>query len=427
MVLRRREQICARVRALAPSVALVVAAIGPSAAAGGGSDRGPALAHAVGQTPASVREYWTARRMRTARPLGITIGEARRGARPPARPSVDASAASDAFPERVHGKVFFTIAAGGRPGRYVCSATVVGSNSRSLAWTAGHCVNDPEFGGGYARNWLFVPGYRNGERPFGSWPARELLTTRGWRRNTDIRLDLGAARLGRDPNGRGIEDVIGARPIAFKGSRAQDLRAYGYPAATNPISLPPRFDFDGERLFTCDSPITGSDLPPGSGPEPLQIECDMTPGASGGAWVNSAGEVTSVTSYGYLNDGSHLYGPYLGSAAEGLYTEAAGRPIACVGRAATNVGGADADDFVGTAGDDSFRLEGAGDRAAGLTGEDRACGGAADDRLTGGGGPDVLLGGPGRDRLLGGPGRDTCFGGPGRDRAHGCERKRKIP
>ena len=189
----------------------------------------------------------------------------------------------------MHGKVFFTIAGGSQPGDYVCSATVVTSNVNTLAWTAGHCVHDPEFGGGFAANWTFVPGFRNGERPFGTWPARELFTTRGWSEKTNIRQDVGAARLARDEQGRGIEDVLGARGIAFNEPRVQEVTAYGYPALANPLSLPPRFDFDGQRLWSCASAITGSDSPPGSGPATMQIECDMTGGASGGSWVGGAG------------------------------------------------------------------------------------------------------------------------------------------
>jgi len=247
-----------------------------------------------------VREYWTAQRMQNAEPAdlrltadgriaGASPGLAARSAAPvriPAsRAAVDASAANTSFPDRVHGKVFFTINGGSDPGDFVCSATVVSSNSHAVAWTAGHCVYDADFGGGFATNWTFVPGFRNGEQPFGSWPASELFTTRGWQENVNIRLDLGAAELDRDGEGRGIEDVVGARGIAFNESRSQAFTAYGYPALPNPLSLPPRFDFDGQRLYSCASPLTGGDSPPGGGPEPLQIDCDMTGGSSGGGWV----------------------------------------------------------------------------------------------------------------------------------------------
>ncbi len=346
---------------------------------------------------------------------------------PASRAAVDASAASARFPERVHGKVFFTIEGGTQPGDYLCSATVVASNAHTLAWTAGHCVNDAQFGGGFAANWIFVPGFRNGERPFGTWPARELFTTEGWGSDVNIRQDLGAALLARDEQGRGIEDLLGARGIAFNGSRTPNITAFGYPALANPLSLPPRFDFDGQRLWSCASPITGSDTPPGPGPATMQIACDMTRGSSGGSWVTGGGRVNGVTSYGYVSDGNHLYGPYLGEVAKRLYHDASGRRIVCGGREVTNLGGPGRDDFEGTIGNDAFELLGAADRIAGAAGEDVACGQGGPDRLAGDPGNDRLRGGDGRDLLLGGPGRDVCDGGPGRDRARGCERKKRIP
>jgi hypothetical protein len=403
----------------------------------------PASAAAAGD-PDEIRDYWTPRRMRAAEPAGLGLAasgrvtaeppgvatperSAARARVPASRAAVDASAASARFPERVHGKVFFTIEGGTQPGDYLCSATVVASNAHTLAWTAGHCVNDARYGGGFATNWIFVPAFRNGERPFGTWPARELFTTEGWRRDANIRQDLGAALLARDEQGRGIEDLLGARGIAFNGSRRRNITAFGYAALANPLSLPPRLDFDGQRLWSCASPITGSDDPPGPGPATMQIACDMTGGASGGSWVTGGGRVKGVTSYGHVSDGNHLYGPYLGEIARRLYDDASGRRILCDGREVTNLGGPGEDDFEGTIGSDVFKVLGEGDRIAGATGDDAACGQAGPDQLAGDAGNDRLRGGEGRDLLLGGPGRDVCDGGPGRDRAKGCERRRRIP
>ncbi len=418
---------------------LAAGAAGPAGAAEAPSPSA-ATSKVVRADPAAVRSYWTERRMLAAVPAGLELdrrGELARVKAPAAnrstaptavparRDAVDVSAENTSFPRRVHGKVFFTIEGGSQPGDYVCSGTVVSSNSHALAWTAGHCVNDPEFGGGFASHWTFIPGYRNGERPFGSWPARELFTTQGWSDDVDIRVDLGAARLARDAQGRGIEDVLGARGIAFNRSRSQDVTAFGYPAIPNPASLPPRFDFDGQRLHSCESPITGSDNPPGNGPETLEIDCDMTGGSSGGGWV-AGGIVNGVTSYGYANDGNHLYGPYFGSVAAQLYGDASGPVIRCARREVTSLGGPGDDDFSGGSGRDTFKLKGGDDRAAGSADADAACGGGGRDRLAGAAGSDVLRGGGGRDRLVGGPGRDTCVGGGGRDVARGCEIKRGV-
>lgn len=375
------------------------------------------------ERPAQVREYWTERRMQRAHPTDLALNPVGTAARGRAPRASDASGGSATFPGRAHGKVFFTIAGGSAPGDYVCSGTAVESNSHTAVLTAGHCVDDPEFGGGFATNWTFVPGYRAGEKPFGEWPATRLLTTSEWEGSANVRQDLGVALVARDGEGRGIEDAVGARPIAFALDRAQVFAAFGYPAQATLFEP----GFDGQRLYRCDSGVTGSDNPAGAGPATLEIDCDMSAGSSGGGWVNADGEVNGLTSYAYAGDFNHLYGPYFGAEARAFYDRASGPKLLCAGREVTNLGGGVVDDFTGTAGADSFRLAGSDDVAAGGDGADRACGGGGDDRLRGDGDEDRLLGGSGRDLLVGGPGVDTCVGGPGRDRARGCERRRRIP
>jgi hypothetical protein len=296
----------------------------------------------------------------------------------------------------------------------VCSGTVVESNAHSLVWTAGHCVDDSETGGGFATNWIFVPGYEAGSSPFGKWPAKRLDTTPGWRTAANTRADFGAATVARDADGRGVEDVVGSRPIEFGGPRTTSVAAFGYPA--EPTLFEPLFD--GERLYRCDSAITGSDNPPGNGPETMQIECDMSGGSSGGGWVGPGGAVIGLTSYGYTADINHLYGPYFGADARDLYEQVSGAPILCAEVPVTNLGGGGPQRYTGQSGTESFRMGGGADHAQGGSGNDAACGGGGDDRLAGD---------AGRDTLVGGSGRDVCVGGPGRDRATGCEVVRSVP
>jgi hypothetical protein len=450
-----RQGLARSLSALCAGVTLLVAGAGAAGAnepsARGASAAGAVAAERVSETPAEIREYWTESRMREAKPLApLTeqVGGAfelppARGAPAYVRPSAsggdprparlvrgapealraeDVSGQSSGSPLRLHGKVYLRL--GGA--NYFCSATVVTSNQHTLAWTAGHCVHGADLGLGFAENWLFVPGYRDGARPFGTWTAKNLYTTDGWRRNANVRYDLGAARLARDPQGRGIEDVVGARGIAFNQPRDQLFDLFGYPAEDPLPLLPP--NYDGERLFLCRSPHSGDDSPAGgSGPETLEARCDMSAGASGGGWVIKNRYLNSVISYGYEFDVSRLYGPYQGTLAKLLYERASGPPLRCGGVEVTNLGEGGRDRFEGTGGADGFRLAGGKDRATGKGGRDAACGGGGGDRLAGGGARDVLRGGPGRDVLVGGPGRDVCVGGPGRDRASSCARMRSIP
>jgi hypothetical protein len=438
--------------ALTATAALAVAACGLAAA--------PAAAsldsRTVAERPADIRDYWTRQRMRAAIPAGRRLGRqppppsaralprgsptyvpgtppsggpAAAGLHPglvtsPAarRAATDVSADSAAFPRRVHGKVFLTLG----DTDYFCSATVVSSAAHTVVWTAGHCVNGADIGLGFASKWMFVPAYRDGQAPYGSWTATELITTDGWQSGANLRLDIGAALLARDPQGRGIQDVLGARGIAFRQPRNQIFDAYGYPAIDRNTALSPA-NFSGNRLFRCRSPLTANDRPPGSGPETMEIDCDMTAGASGGGWVIADEFVNSVTSYGYSFDPHHLYGPYFGSVAEDLYRRASGRPLRCAGEAVTNLGGPGGDNFSGGSGPDTFRLERGADEARGHAGRDVACGGGGDDRLRGGAGRDILRGQGGDDLLAGGPGRDVCVGGSGHDAARSCDVRRDIP
>ena len=395
----------------------------PSAAAA--TTGGPVAPTTHTADPAGVRGYWTAARMRSAAPL--------QGGEPTTRGSTTAAAAvqpgldreqipdPSADPYSSHGKVFLTITGGDAPGDYVCSGTAIAAppsaaaTAEGVVWTAGHCVYDT--GGGYASNWMFVPGYEDGAAPFGEWPATGLLALERWSRDGNLASDLGAAVVGPDPQGRSLPELVGGRGIAFDQPRAQLYSSFGYPALAPPI------EFDGERLFSCTSVGGLSDNPPGPGPQTLSIPCDMTAGSSGGGWV-ADGSLLSVNSYSYCDEGSCepvLYGPYHGDQAQALYESVAPAAEFCGGRQVTIAGGPGSDNLVGTSGPDVFKARAGDDRIAGKGGNDTACGGGGDDVLLGKGGNDSLYGNQGTDTLRAGPGDDACEGGSGKDRAKGCE------
>jgi hypothetical protein len=157
-------------------------------------------------------------------------------------------------------------------------------------------------------NFAFVPAYDRGATPYGTWPARKLATTKRWRRDGNLRFDVGAATV-RRRDGSALQSVVGARGIGFDQPRRQRYSIFGYPKE------PP---FDGEREYRCDSRYRGGDMSGGPGPKTMRLSCDMTPGASGGGWI--AGEtLLSVTSYGYTSRPGKLYGPYLSRTAKKLY------------------------------------------------------------------------------------------------------------
>ena len=101
-------------------------------------------------------------------------------------------------------------------------------------------------------------------------------------------------------------------PAIDKTYTNQTYVSHGYPAA------PP---FDGQRLWTCTSGLVYDDT--SANPPTMGIDCDMTGGSSGGGWI-AGGSVVSVNSYGYTTLPNVMFGPYQGSVAQSLYTQAAG-------------------------------------------------------------------------------------------------------
>ena len=86
-----------------------------------------------------------------------------------------AASTDNAQPYRTIGKWFFT-----KPGagNFVCSASVIG---RRILVTAGHCLHSGNGSGtGWFSNFLFVPAYRAGAAPFGSWTRRQCAVTTTW-------------------------------------------------------------------------------------------------------------------------------------------------------------------------------------------------------------------------------------------------------
>ncbi|HEX2313984.1 MAG TPA: peptidase [Thermomonospora sp.] len=272
-------------------------------------------ARVLAATPAAQERLdtlWTRARMRSAVPMERLLSPGavpRRGA-----------VAPEAFPDRgsawtrggevvkTTGRVFFT-----HKGRAAsCSGSAVVSQNRSTVITAGHCV---KLEGSWHTDWIFVPGYHNGNAPYGKWTARKTLATAQWSADEAIQYDIGAAVL--NPlDGRQLTDVVGGRAIAFDQPKRQAMYSFGYPAAA---------PYDGTKLTYCSGTTTSSFLL-----GTLGMACTMTGGSSGGPWLSGfdeatgTGAITSVNSYKlnlpFLN--GNMYGPYFGADARALYEQA---------------------------------------------------------------------------------------------------------
>jgi V8-like Glu-specific endopeptidase len=292
----------------------------------------------------SALNYWTPARMESAQPLdfhpkagsalfdnsasaSIPQGGGRSGFIPGVLPNGSATAASDAsgavsdalavgysypfpydryevpgltdytaFPYKTIGKIFGTDATG----TYECSGAAVISANESVVWTAGHCAHLVE--SGWFTNLIFVPGYRDGVRPFGEWVASDAWAMNRWLTREDSRFDVAAIVVNTN-NGATLEDTVGSLGFAWSAGRVQHWQAFGYPAA------PP---FNGNRQNVCSASFGAND-PNYRRKPPIGIGCDMTPGSSGGPWILDFGQgyyVNGVNSYSYGGLRQAMFSPY---------------------------------------------------------------------------------------------------------------------
>ncbi|WP_030339803.1 trypsin-like serine peptidase [Streptomyces sp. NRRL S-1022] len=293
----------------------------------GAAPAGPAAAAHTAPAAAQheARAFWTAERMRSATPLDLLLTEQAAGhlkspphtGRPvsvaPTRPALAS------FPQaggpwtgggavvRTSGRVFFTFQ--GRTAS--CTGDAVTSQNASTVLTAGHCV---KYQGSWHTNWVFVPGYDNGNAPYGQWTAAKTLTTPQWEASEDINYDVGAAVV-TPLNGRTLTSVVGAQGVQFNGGYNKPMHSFGFPAAS---------PYDGTKLIYC----SGNSSKDFLFSQDHGLGCNMTGGSSGGPWFTGFDEASgtglqaSVNSFGYTFLPNRMFGPYFGDVVKALYDQA---------------------------------------------------------------------------------------------------------
>ncbi|MCX5124090.1 peptidase [Streptomyces sp. NBC_00193] len=285
------------------------------------------------QRPASPGS-WSAERMRAATPLDITAapGASARTAPTTAEhpttiaptpasssPTASLKASPAAFPQpggawtsggavvKTSGRVFFTF--NGKSAS--CSGDSITSANGSTVITAGHCV---KYQGAWHTDWIFVPGYDNGNAPYGQWRATKTFATDQWVASEDMNMDVGLAVVA-PLNGRTLSQTVGAQGIVFNGGYNKKMYAFGFPAAA---------PYDGTKLVYC-SGNSGKDF---LLTKDHSLPCNMTGGSSGGPWFQDFNEATglgtqvSVNSFGYTFLPNRMYGPYFGNEAKAAYDKA---------------------------------------------------------------------------------------------------------
>ncbi|MFJ8770272.1 trypsin-like serine peptidase [Streptomyces clavifer] len=193
------------------------------------------------QTDKEIREFWTAVRIKkallnaaetpvatpenghhivTAAPTQrrqIASAPARGFLTKAAKPLANAAAAGISVSEEVPvsngysvvGRLFFTLP-NGEP--RTCSAATIASANKNTVWTAGHCVHKGDGSGeaGWMGNTMYVPGYRYGAEPIGSWTAAWRRAPSAWTEDRDTKeADMAAVVLNSHPVHGTLEDAVG--------------------------------------------------------------------------------------------------------------------------------------------------------------------------------------------------------------------------
>jgi hypothetical protein len=281
----------------------------------------------------TAERYWTPERLRSAQDVttlpaaraarldtGPTVG--RKATVPPVQgpaaanpsaPSVRATSPTawtgGGLISTTAGKVFFNNASGGT---FACSATVANSDNRSVVLTAGHCTVDAATGTGY-RNWVFIPGYNNGNRPFGTFTARRLfwepqyVSTKG-----NANWDYAWAVMN-TVNGRTLVDTVGAQGVVFNSATSRRVHSFGYGGSAA--------EGNGERLNHCEGDAFPDPGRPGS--TMWGIDCVQTGGSSGGGFLaDFSGGGGYLLGNISVSAGQNEYYPTLGNEALTLYRQA---------------------------------------------------------------------------------------------------------
>jgi V8-like Glu-specific endopeptidase len=309
----------------------------------------------ISTVPAAQAEYWTAERFKAAKPLDLPrVGpealqhrfEATNSATPIGRaaamPTVDTEGAARqlflptapsstitpqargtsganytstrvfpiftgtaapfsadrAFPYRAAGKLFFSI----NDSPFICSASVIAFR---IVATAGHCVHSGTASGFY-RNFVFVPAFRDGTAPFGSWTPRLVRVTSTWASGgggfpnaadyammeMNDRTISGAVR--RIAN---LTGWLGWQTLSLASNHTSKL---GYPANLDGAQKMQNVMSNNFQALAPNTVVYGSDAAGGSSGGPWVQNLEVASVGQDGQNLGS-NRVVGITSYGYID------------------------------------------------------------------------------------------------------------------------------
>jgi V8-like Glu-specific endopeptidase len=157
----------------------------------------------------------------------------------------------------------------GKLGTHFCTASVINSPNGNLLITAAHCVT------GTQGTIAFVPGYVNGNTPYGIWYVTRVFTDQAWTSSSSPDDDIAFATVTQHDASVPIEDVTGAEQLGIGLPSKERARVVGYPNGTNAPVVCSNWTraFSATQLeFDCDGYTDGT-----SG-APFLVQVDRTNG-----------------------------------------------------------------------------------------------------------------------------------------------------
>lgn len=151
-------------------------------------------------------------------------------------------------------------------GNHFCTASVVASPGGNVLITAAHCLNQGKGTHAYNADIVFIPGYRDGQEPFGVWSPARLIVAPQWIASSDPNFDVGFVVL-KPHDGENIQQLLGSNRLGIDVAGRYRVHVTGYPAST-------------------DSPITCVNTTSLHSDTQMRFDCDgYTGGTSGSPWV----------------------------------------------------------------------------------------------------------------------------------------------
>lgn len=248
-------------------------------------------------------------------------------------------ATNTAYPYRASGKLFFNKV--GVAGTFVCSASLI---KRGVVVTAAHCV--AQFGANrFHTNFRFVPGYRNGLAPFGTWTGAAIVLT-SYLNGTNpcttagvvCRDDVAVLRVtpvsGRYPGTATGWYGYGWNGFGFTAAKLTHITQIGYPVCLDNGQFMERNDSHGfTNAAQVNNTIIGSLMCGGSSGGPWLVNFGIRPilTATTSGTAANPNIVVGTTSWGYVSTAPKQQGasPFLSTNIVPLVTAACSVAAAC--------------------------------------------------------------------------------------------------